>query len=34
LTDTQSDDGSTTTRTTVAEKIELMVRTVDLSGNI
>jgi predicted RNA methylase len=34
VTDTVNDDGSTTTRTTVAEKIELMVRTVDVSGTI
>ena len=32
--ETENDDGTTTTKTTIAEKIELMVRTVDLSGNI
>jgi len=34
VTETENDDGSTTTKTTIAEKIELMVRTVDLTGEI
>jgi hypothetical protein len=34
VTETENDDGSMTTRTTIAEKIELLVRTVDLSGTI
>jgi hypothetical protein len=34
VTETENDDGSTTTKTTIAEKIELLVRTVDLSGNM
>jgi hypothetical protein len=29
----ENDDGSTTTRTTISERIELIVRTVDLAGN-
>ena len=34
VSETENGDGSMTTRTTVAEKIELMVRTVDLTGSI
>src|SRR5260370_10789762 len=34
VTDTVNADGSTTTKTTIAEKIELMVRTVDLTVDI
>jgi hypothetical protein len=34
VTETENDDGSTTIRTTIAEKIELLVRRVDLSGTI
>jgi hypothetical protein len=34
VTETVNDDGSTTTRTTIAEKIELTVRTVDLTGTL
>jgi hypothetical protein len=34
VTETENEDGSTTTRTTIAERIELMVRIVDLSGTI
>ena len=34
VTETVNDDGSTTTRTTIAERIELVVRTVDLTGVI
>jgi Uncharacterised methyltransferase family (DUF6094) len=34
VTEIENDDGSVTTRTTIAEKIELMVRTVDLTGHI
>jgi hypothetical protein len=34
VTETENADGSIITRTTIAEKIELMVRTVDLSGTI
>ena len=34
VTDTTNPDGSVTTRTTVSERIDLMVRTVDLSGTI
>jgi len=34
VTDTDNPDGSTTTRTTVSERIELVVRTVDLTGRI
>ena len=34
VTETENDDGSSTKKTTIAEKIELMVRTVDLTGNI
>jgi predicted RNA methylase len=34
VSETENDDGTTTKKTTIAEKIELMVRTVDLSGRI
>ena len=34
VTETANPDGSTTTRTTLSEKIELVVRTVDLSGRL
>jgi hypothetical protein len=34
VTDTVNADGSTTTKTTISERIELMVRTVDRSGDI
>jgi len=34
VTETENPDGSTTTRTTLSERIELVVRTVDLSGTI
>lgn len=34
VTDTENDDGSTTTRTTISERIDLVIRTVDGSGNI
>src|SRR5260370_37513389 len=34
VTDTVNADGTTTTKTTIAEKIELMVRTVDITGDI
>jgi hypothetical protein len=34
VTETANEDGTTTTKTTIAEKIELVVRTVDLTGNI
>jgi hypothetical protein len=34
VTDTENDDGSTTTRTTISERIDLMIRTVDCSGHI
>ncbi|HJT76478.1 MAG TPA: DUF6094 domain-containing protein [Gemmataceae bacterium] len=34
VTETVNPDGSTTTRTTVSERIELVVRTVDLAGRI
>lgn len=34
VTETENDDGSVTKKTTIAEKIELMVRTIDLAGNI
>jgi hypothetical protein len=32
--DTENADGSTTTRTTITEQIDLMIRTVDEAGNI
>lgn len=34
VTDTINPDGSTTTKTTISERIELMVRAVDLTGRI
>jgi hypothetical protein len=34
VTEVENDDGSTTKKTTVSEKIELVVRTVDLTGMI
>ena len=34
VTDTENADGSTTTKTTLSERIELVVRTVDLTGQI
>jgi hypothetical protein len=34
VTDTDNDDGSTTTRTTISERIELVIRTVDRTGRI
>jgi hypothetical protein len=34
VTDTHNADGSTTTKTTLSERIELVVRTVDLTGDI
>ena len=34
VTETVHDDGSTTTKTTISERIELVVRTVDSSGQI
>jgi hypothetical protein len=34
VTDTDNDDGSTTTRTTISERIDLVIRTVDCSGHI
>lgn len=34
VTDTENDDGSTTTRTTISERIDLVIRTVDCSGRI
>lgn len=34
VTETDNADGSTTTRTTISERIELVVRTVDLTGRI
>jgi hypothetical protein len=34
VTDVENDDGSTTKKTTISERIELVVRTVDLTGNI
>jgi len=34
VTDTENPDGSTTTRTTISERIELVIRTVDSTGNI
>ena len=32
--DTENEDGSTTTRTTISERIELVIRTVDRTGRI
>ncbi|MFN4259524.1 MAG: DUF6094 domain-containing protein [Gemmataceae bacterium] len=34
VTDTENEDGSTTTRTTISERIELVIRTVDGKGRI
>ena len=34
VTDTENQDGSTTTRTTISERIELVIRTVDCKGRI
>jgi predicted RNA methylase len=34
VTDTENNDGSTTTRTTISERIDLVIRTVDCSGHI
>lgn len=34
VSDTDNADGSTTTRTTISERIELMIRTVDRTGHI
>jgi len=34
VTDTENDDGGTTTRTTISERIELVIRTVDRTGEI
>ncbi len=34
VTDIENDDGSTTTRTTISERIDLVIRTVDCSGRI
>ena len=34
VTETENDDGSTTTKTTISQKIELVVRTVDGTGRI
>ncbi len=34
VSDTENEDGSTTTRTTISEKIELVIRTVDRTGRI
>lgn len=34
VTDTENADGSTTTKTTISERIELVVRTVDLTGEV
>jgi uncharacterized methyltransferase DUF6094 len=34
VTDTENPDGSTTTRTTISERIELVIRTVDHTGKI
>jgi uncharacterized methyltransferase DUF6094 len=34
VTETENPDGSTSTKTTISERIELVVRTVDLTGNI
>jgi hypothetical protein len=34
VSDTENDDGSTTTRTTISERIDLVIRTVDCSGRI
>jgi hypothetical protein len=34
VTETENPDGSTTTKTTISERIELLVRTVDITGQI
>jgi hypothetical protein len=34
VTETENDDGTTTTRTTLSERIDLVIRTVDLTGEI
>jgi hypothetical protein len=34
ITEIENSDGSTTTRTTVSERIDLVVRTVDRTGTI
>ena len=34
VTDSENDDGSTTTRTTISERIDLVIRTVDCTGRI
>lgn len=34
VTETENDDGSSTTKTTLSERIELIIRTVDLTGEI
>lgn len=34
VTETENADGSTTTKTTISEKIDLLVRTVDLTGKL
>lgn len=34
VSDTENEDGSTTTRTTISERIELVIRTVDRTGRI
>lgn len=34
VTDIENDDGSTTTKTTISERIDLVIRTVDCSGRI
>jgi hypothetical protein len=34
VTDSENDDGSTTTKTTISERIDLVIRTVDCSGRI
>ena len=34
ITETVNEDGSTTTKTTISERIDLVVRTVDLTGKL
>ena len=34
VTENENDDGTTTTRTTISERIELVIRTVDAKGHI
>jgi hypothetical protein len=34
VSETENDDGTTTTRTTLSERVELVVRTVDVIGNL